>query len=32
MKRITDDTIARMRDMRKQGMNNIRIGIELDIS
>ena len=32
MKRIADDMIARMRDMRKQGMSNIRIGIELDIS
>lgn len=32
MKRIADDMIARMRDMRKQGMNNIRIGMELGIS
>ena len=32
MKRIADDMIARMRDMRKQGMSNTRIGIELDIS
>ena len=29
---ITDDVIARMRDMRKRGMSNIRIGMELGIS
>lgn len=32
MARITDDVIARMRDMRKRGMSNIRIGMELGIS
>ena len=32
MKRIADDVIARMRDMRKRGMSNIRIGMELGIS
>ena len=32
MNRIADDMIARMRDMRKQGMNNIRIGMEWGIS
>ena len=32
MARIKDDVIEIMRDMRKRGMSNIRIGIELGIS
>lgn len=32
MKRIDGDMIAKMRDMRKRGMSNIRIGMELGIS
>ena len=32
MKRIADEMIAKMHALRKQGMSNIRIGIELDIS
>ena len=32
MKRIADEMIAKMHALRKQGMNNIRIGMELGIS